>query len=241
MPGPQRRALILAGGEGRRLAPLTTVIPKPLVPVGDRSILEVLISQLAAAGFSRVTIALGHLSHLIRAVVGDGDRFGVTIDYTHETEPLGTAGAVGLLPDLDVDGHLLIVNGDTLTDLNFGALYEAHLQSGASATVAVHRRSVHIDFGVLTVSDTGALVDYVEKPTHSYLVSMGVNVLGPQALRRLVPARRVDVPGLLGEIQAANELVQCHEADCVWLDLGRVDDVRAAGELFERERERFLP
>jgi NDP-mannose synthase len=236
-----RHALILAGGEGRRLAPLTTVIPKPLVPVGDRSILEVLISQLANQGFTRITIALGHLGHLIRAVVGDGERFGTAVDYTHETTPLGTAGAVGLVPDLDVDGHLLLVNGDTLTDVSFSEIFDRHVALGAAATVAVHRRSIYVDFGVLTMDGSGALAEYIEKPTHSYLVSMGVNVLGPEALKRLVPSRRVDVPGLLHELQADNQLVMCHEAQCVWLDLGRVDDVRAAGELFDQDPTRFLP
>ena len=139
------RAVILAGGRGTRLAPYTAVLPKPLMPVGDRPILDLVLRQLAHSGFGRVTIAVGHLAHLIWAVLGDGTEQGVEIDYHLETEPLGTAGPLATISDHE---SLLAMNGDLLTDLDFGAFYAAHKASGNSMSVAVYRRVVKADYGV---------------------------------------------------------------------------------------------
>lgn len=233
-----RHAFILAGGLGRRLAPLTAVIPKPLVPVGNQSVLELLLRQLAGQGITDVTVSLGYLGHLIEAVVGDGQRYGVRCRYVTEDEPLGTAGALGML-EVEPDDDVLVINGDTFTDLRFDEIIAGHAAAGAAATIAAHRRTVSIDFGVLQVEDE-RLVGYDEKPNFEFLVSMGVNVLSGRVVRELRPLRRLDMPELLTGLRERGELVRCVEADCLWLDLGRVDDVLAANELVEADPSRFI-
>lgn len=218
---------MLAGGLGRRLAPLTTVIPKPLMPVGDESVLEILVRRLASCGLTRVTIALGHLGYLIRAVVDDGARLGARVDYTEEREPLGTAGALRLIEGVGVDEAVLVVNGDTYTDLDFGEVVSAHRASGADATVVVARREVPIDFGAVEMDERGDLVAYREKPTFTFDVSIGVNVLTGGALAEL-PEGPVDMPDFLLLLVDRGRRVACLRTDADWLDLGRIDDLRAA-------------
>lgn len=238
---PSISAFILAGGRGRRLAPFTTVIPKPLVPVGEQSVLELLIRQLAAQDITDITISLGYLGHLIRAVIGDGTNLGVRVSYTEEREPLGTAGALGLMQTPADSEHVLVINGDTFTDLDFGELMADHVQHRADVTVGSHWEEVRIDYGVLRTDASGRLTDYQEKPSIRYLVSMGVNMVSTRALARLHPVRRIDFPSFIEEVSASGGLVRCHETECVWLDLGRADDVRLANEAFEREPGRFGP
>lgn len=235
------RAFILAGGQGRRLAPLTTVIPKPLVPVGERAILELLLLQLARQNITEITISLGYLGHLIRAVIGGGERLGVNVTYTEESEPLGTAGALGLLPDPIDHQHVLVVNGDTFTDLDFIALLDDHRTSGASITVAARHREVQIDYGVLETDHEGRLCGYDEKPTLTYLVSMGINLVRADVLTRLRPARRIDFPSFLKEVQDGGGTVRCFVSDCTWLDLGRIDDVRLANARVAQDPDLYLP
>ena len=187
------RALILAGGQGTRLKPFTVVIPKPLVPIGDMPILELLIRQLKAQGFERVTLSVGYLASLIEAYCGDGSRWQVPIDYLHETDPLGTAGFLGLLDDLD-DDRVLVVNGDTLTDLDMGAVYREHDPSDA-ATICTNVRIVTVGFGVVHADGDGTLERYDEKPELRYEVSMGVNVVSAWAIERFVASpAHLDMP-----------------------------------------------
>ena len=234
--------MILAGGRGARLAPLTTVVPKPLMPLGDRTIIEVLLGQLGAQGFREATVTLGHLGHLLRAVLGDGERLGVRVAYTEEPEPLGTAGPLRLLDGLRPGDDVLVLNGDTLTDLDFRSVVAEHRASGAAATVVASRRVVHVDFGVLEVAADGELQSYREKPTHAYLVSTGINVLrADAALAALPPSGHADMPALLLALRERGERVRCYETDAFWLDLGRVEDLREASELVAREPQRFLP
>jgi NDP-sugar pyrophosphorylase family protein len=238
---PEVRTVILAGGRGARLAPLTTIVPKPLVPVGEQPILELLLRQLVAQGCERITITLGHLGHLIRAVVDDGQAWGARVDYTQEAEPLGTAGALALLEDLHPDDLVLAINGDTLTDLRFDELVEAHRASGAAATIAVARRHVPVDFGVIETDERGDLVAYREKPLLEYLVSIGVNVFDANELSLLDDSNPVNMPDFLLGLHAAGRRVVCRETDSYWLDLGRIDDLRAAAETLETARGRFSP
>src|SRR6516162_5673913 len=142
-----RRAVILAGGLGTRLRPYTTILPKPLMPVGDRPILDIVVRQLAQAQFDRVTIATGYLSELIEAFFGDGSRHGIPIDYYREAVPLGTVGALSLIDGLTES--FLVMNGDVLTDLDYGALLDRHRTGGQAATIAAHRRHVQISLGVM--------------------------------------------------------------------------------------------
>ena len=238
-----RRAVILAGGLGMRLRPYTAVLPKPLMPVGDRPILDVIIRQLKHQGFDRLTIVTGHLAELIEAFFGSGDRHGIPIDYFREDEPLGTVGALALIEDLDE--HFLVLNGDVLTDLPFDGLLDGHAESGAAATIAAHRREVQISLGVLGFDD-GAdperLTGYVEKPAFDYEVSMGVYAFSRRVLEFIEPGRRLDFPDLVLKLIDAGETVRARRADDhYWLDIGRHDDYETAMDEFERMRDRFLP
>src|SRR5438105_12806866 len=185
--------VVLAGGRGTRLAPYPPVLPKPLMPVGDMPVLEILLRRLARSGLTTVHLAVGHLAELIEAYFGNGDRFGVELRYWRELEPLGTAGP---LAEIETDSErLLVMNGDLLTTLDFRELLDAHAASGAAATVGIHRREVPIDFGVAKLDGT-RIVGFEEKPTLAYEVSMGVYAFEREAVK-LVPARRhFDFPDL---------------------------------------------
>jgi NDP-sugar pyrophosphorylase family protein len=234
------RAVILAGGRGSRLKPFTVAIPKPLVPIGDMPILEILIKQLGDQGFERISLSVGYLSALIEAFCGDGSRWGVPLDYVRETEPLGTAGFLSLIDDLSED-RLLIVNGDTLTDLDMAAVWREH-DPDDGATIWSSRRSVAIEFGVLETDAEGALTSYVEKPELAYDVSMGVNVLSAWAIEQLVsPGEPLDMPHLLARIRELDRTVRVRHTDAYWLDLGRMSDLELASEVFAADPKRFLP
>jgi NDP-mannose synthase len=234
------QGVVLAGGEGRRLRPFTWVVPKPLVPVDDMPILEILLRQLARDGFDRVTLAVGYLAALIRAYCGDGSQMGLAVDYLTEETPLGTAGFLGHLPAGDAD-RVLVVNGDTLTDLDFGAFYRAHDIADA-ATICAFPRSVEIDFGLLHFDEDNRLVRYEEKPVLFQHVSMGVNVLSRWAVERYVRSgERLDMPELLSRMTNDDATVRVVSPEIFWLDLGRPEDLERANEVFRAERARFLP
>lgn len=233
------RAVILAGGIGSRLRPFTVVVPKPLVPIGDIPILELLIRQLQTQGFDRITLSVGHLSSLIEAFCGDGSRLGVPIDYLREDEALGTAGFLSLLDDLEED-RLLVVNGDILTDMDMGAVVRGH-RPGDGATICAKRRSIQVEFGVIETDSGGALSAYTEKPLLSYDVSMGVNVLSSWAIDEFARDRgHLDMPDLMRAIMAAGHTVRVVRTDALWLDMGSMDDLEAANDAFAADRARFL-
>jgi NDP-sugar pyrophosphorylase family protein len=237
-----KRAVVLAGGLGMRLRPYTTVLPKPLMPVGDRPILDVIVRQLSSHEFERLTIVTGHLAELIEAFFGDGERFGIPIDYYREEEPLGTVGALRLLDGIDED--FLVMNGDVLTDLPYGSFLDEHRSSGAAASIAAHRREVQISLGVLQFGDPeddARLTGYIEKPTYDYEVSMGVYAFAPRALERIEPNERLDFPDLVLRLLDAGEVVRASRNEGYWLDIGRHDDYETAMEEFERMRDRLLP
>jgi NDP-sugar pyrophosphorylase family protein len=225
-----RRAVVLAGGRGSRLAPYTTVLPKPLLPVGERPILEILLRQLGATGFDDVTLAVGHLAHLVRAVVGDGSAHAVSIRYHEEERALGTAGPLATIADLDET--FVMVNGDVLTTLDFRTLVRAHQQAGNVLTIATHRRTVRADYGVLhtdgAVGATRRVTGYDEKPELAYTVSMGVYVLEPAAIALLSPGEHCDFPDLVLDLLSRGAAVGSYAYDGYWLDLGREDDFRRA-------------
>ena len=233
------RAIILAGGKGTRLAPYTTVFPKPLVPVGDMPILEIVVRQLRRAGVAHITMAVGHLANLLMAFFGDGGRLGLHIDYSLEDTPLGTAGPLALIEGLD--DTFLVMNGDVLTTLDYMALVAYHRQRRAVATIAMHQREVKIDLGVIRVDETNRVVQYVEKPALDYLVSMGVYVFEPTVLRHIERGTRLDFPELIWKLLAADQVVAGFPHSGYWLDIGRPDDYARAVEEFETMRSQLLP
>jgi NDP-mannose synthase len=232
-------AVILAGGKGTRLKPFTATIPKPLLPLGDVPILEIVLQQLAKAGCTRVVITLGHLAHLFHAVIGDGSRWGMHIDYFREEAPLGTAGSLRLIEGLEDD--FLVMNGDLLTTLNYREIFHKHVSMGAWGTIALHRREVVIDYGVIHADEQGLLKEYIEKPTIPYTVSMGVYVLNRRGIDLIPQAGKFDMPDLMTAIHALGEKVACHESDCYWQDIGRLDDYQQASVDFLQNPGLFLP
>ena len=236
------RAVILAGGKGQRLRPYTTVLPKPLMPIGDMPILEVVLRQLKAAGITRVTMAVGHLGELLQAFFGDGRRLGLAIDYSFEARPLGTVGPLTLIESLREESEFLMMNGDVLTTLDYTALIRRHREAAAAVTIATYRREVKIDFGVIE-SDPASnlLTGYIEKPAFDYRVSMGVYCFDARVLDRLQPDTYCDFPDLIKSLLAAGETVASYPFDGYWLDMGRPDDYARAIEEFESRRAEFLP
>ena len=233
------QAIILAGGKGRRLRPYTTVLPKPLMPLGDMPIIEVVLRQLAGYGFHDVTIAVGYLAELLMAYCGDGSKFGLRLHYSREEEPLGTAGPLALVDGLD--DTTLVLNGDVLTSLDLAALVQQHRSSGAVATIATHQRQQPINYGIIENNDAGQVTAYIEKPTYHYQVSMGIYVLEPTVLHRIPRGHYLDLPDLVRQLMADGERVMAYPFDGYWLDIGRHDDYEQAVEEFEAMLPVLLP
>ncbi len=231
-------AVILAGGKGVRLKPFTMVIPKPLLPVGDLPIIEVVIRQIAALGIKRIAMMLGHMAQLFMATFGDGSRWGVKIEYYIEDEPLGTAGSLKMLRN--PEEHLLVMNGDILTTLDYGRIVDYHSSRKAWGTIAVTKRKAPIDYGVIVKSSKGLLREYREKPVLEYDVSMGINVLSAQALAFIPSEGKFDIPHLMTGLVAAGKRVVCYETECYWQDIGRFEDYEQASADFVSDPQLFL-
>ena len=236
------RAVILAGGRGTRLAPYTTVFPKPLVPVGELPIIEIILRQLQAQGINRVTLAVGYLAELIRAYLEQRSEVfhSLSIDYVSELSPTGTAGAIGSIPDLADEPFFLVMNGDVLTTIDLAAMIEHHVSTGSDMTIACAARSVKIDLGVLEIND-GLVTGYREKPSIPYDVSMGVYLYSPRAHSWIQPGVYLDFPDLILKMIAAGQRVTPFPTDCLWLDIGRHEDYATATEVFDANRDAFLP
>lgn len=232
-------AVILAGGKGTRLRPFTITLPKPLVPIGEEgSILEIVIRQLASQGFGSATLAIGHFGELIEAYVGDGSRWGVRIDYAREDEPLGTMGPVVQAADR-LPEHFLVLNGDTLTDLDYGGMVRTHAASGAPITVATARRETRIEFGVLDVED-GRVVGFREKPAIPYTVAIGAYALSRATLRRYAPGSPLGFDQLMRDLIERGEHPAAHDFAGLWLDIGRPDEYDQVNMEWEQLRGRLL-
>lgn len=232
------RVVILAGGKGTRLRPYTTVFPKPLMPISDMPILEVVLRQLKYYGFRHITLSVNHMAELIQTFFGDGQRLGLDISYCMEDTPLGTAGSISLVEDLT--DNFLVMNGDLLTTINYSEMVQKHIQASAQATIGVFPRNVKIDFGVLDISSDGTLLDYREKPQFEYMVSMGVNVFNKSVLEFIPRNKYLDIPTLMMNLKDAGKLVKTFHSDCEWLDIGRPDDYEEAVELFEISKHKYL-
>jgi NDP-sugar pyrophosphorylase family protein len=229
--------VILAGGRGTRLAPYTSVLPKPLMPIGDRAILEIVVDQLAEQGFRDITFCVGHLSHLIRAVFDSRDDRQVSITYVHEELALGTAGPLRLVSD--VTSPFVVMNGDVLSTLDYGELLRCHLEHENVLTIATRKRTISIDYGVLHLDGAESAVmhrveGYVEKPEIVSPVSMGIYVLEKRALDFIPPKGYFDFPDLVQALLAAGEKIGAYVHDGLWFDIGRKDDYEQAVEAWER-------
>lgn len=233
------KAVVLAGGKGTRLAPYTRIIPKPMMPIGDKAILEIMLYQMRRAGITDVVLTVGHLAGLIRAFFQDGSHLGMNITYSFEDHPLGTAGPLSLIEGLDE--AFLVCNGDILTTLNLRELIEFHHQNHGVATIASHLRKVHIDLGVIEINGDHSISGYQEKPTIDYLVSMGIYIFEPVVLKYIPKDEYLDFPDLIKILIADHQRVVAYPFSGYWEDLGRPDDYEQANIDFEQMRSQFLP
>ena len=227
------RAVILAGGHGTRLRPYTMVLPKPLVPIGERPVLELIIHRLAACGFVQVDLCIGHLGELIMAYFSDGSRVpdGMSLRYHREDEPLGTAGALRTIADLDAT--FLVMNGDIVTDLDFAALVEFHRDHEGALTIATVEKEVPISLGVIE-HDARRVTGYIEKPTLRYSVSMGIYVYEPHVLE-LMPPEHFDFPAVVDLLLRQGERVVSYPFSGMWFDIGTPEDHERAVEAIGHE------
>ena len=232
------RVVILAGGKGARLKPYTTVFPKPLMPLGEMPILEVVLRQLKSSGFEKITLSVNHKAFLIQTFFGNGSQLGLNLSYCIEDTPLGTAGSLSIIENLT--DTFLVMNGDLLTTIDYSSIVKTHIDFGAVATIGAFYRAVKIDFGVLDVNRKGELRDYREKPTFRYLVSMGVNVFNRSVLEFIPRAQYLDMPTLMMNLRNAGKTVLTYRSNCEWLDIGRADDYEMATKAFERSRDKYL-
>lgn len=234
------RAIILAGGKGTRLRPYTTTIPKPLVPVGDIAIMEIVICQLRRCGFDHMTVAVNHGAQLIRAYFEDGRRWNLRMDYSIEDKPLSTIGPLRLIPDLPE--HFLVMNGDVLTDLDFGSFYRSHVESGAIGTIATYQRDTKIDFGVLKYNgDRNRITGFVEKPIEHFSVSMGVYAFSRRIMEFVPEGIPFGFDHLMLRLIAEHQDVRAHPFQGYWLDIGRPDDYDRANMECREILGRLLP
>jgi len=233
------KAVILAGGRGTRLEPYTTVLPKPLVPIGDYPIIEILIHRLLAHGINDITLTVGYLAELIRAYFQQRPSLmeKLKLTYVMEEQPTGTAGSLRMVPDLNET--FLVMNGDLLTTLSFQKLLAHHREQEALLTIAVHKKQVNIDLGVLVTDEQGRVKDYREKPQLDYLVSMGIYAYEPRVLEYIEPNSYLDFPDLVLKLLSNGERVASYYSEDVWIDIGRPEEYQKAVKEFEAHRADF--
>jgi len=222
-----RQAVVLAGGKGTRLAPYTAVFPKPLMPIGDAPIIDIVLHQLANCGFERVVLAVGYLAELMEAFCGDGSKYGLTIEYCREVTPLGTAGPLAEVEGLDV-GPFLVLNGDVLSSIDYAGFLEAHATSGAAASITTYTRTDRVDFGVVLTDADDNVTGYIEKPETEYRVSTGVYAFSPEVLPLIQRGVYLDFPTLVLQLLDRGMRVKSVPFGGYWLDIGRHDDFKLA-------------
>ena len=233
------KAVILAGGKGTRLAPYTTVFPKPLMPIDGMPILEVILKQLAHFRMKEVILTVSHQSEpLLSAYFGTGSRYGLSIAYSREETPLGTAGPLSIIPDLPET--FLVMNGDILTTLNYKKLIQHHRREKGVITIAMSQKKVQMELGVMECNPRYRLMRYVEKPSLSYAVSMGIYIFEKRVLRWIPPKQYLDFPDLIQKLLRQREKVVCYPSDDFWLDIGRHEDYEEAQKQFQEMRKRLL-
>jgi NDP-sugar pyrophosphorylase family protein len=227
------QAIILAGGKGTRLKPYTITIPKPLVPIGENPILEIVIKQLKRNGFDRITLAVGHQAQLLQAYFQKGERYGVEITYSLEEHPLGTAGPLRLIDDLDE--NFLVLNSDDLTDLNYQNLFDYHVSNDAMVSIGMFTRELQIDLGIIENDENNKVQKYIEKPKHQFNVSMGI-----YAFNKIPRNERFDFPDLIRSLLEDKMNVLAYHHQGFWLDIGRPEDYERANEEFGKLKNQIL-
>jgi NDP-sugar pyrophosphorylase family protein len=233
-----KRAVILAGGKGTRLKPYTVALPKPLVPIGEYPILEIIIRQLAFYGFDHVTITVNHLADIIKAFFGDGSKWNIKIDYSLEDKPLSTMGPLKLIKDLPE--NFLIMNGDVLTDLNYAEFYDDHVSSGNIFTISSYQREEAIEYGILESDSENKLCAFKEKPKYKYSVSMGI-YMANKAILQIIPDNQFyGFDHLMLELLKNNDPASIRNFDGYWMDIGRPDDYMQAVEEFQMMNGKLL-
>ena len=233
-----KRAVILAGGKGTRLRPYTVVFPKPLMPIGEFPILEVIIRQLVKHGFDHVTMAVNHQAEIIKAFFQDGAKWGIRIDYSQEDKPLSTIAPLRLIQNLPE--NFLVMNGDILTDLSYSDLFDEHVSKRNIFTISSHVREQKIDYGVLEVDASGYLCSFLEKPKSKYMVSMGVYVANRRIMSFIPQDQSYGFDNLMLDLIDAKQPPSVREFDGYWLDIGRPDDYMQAIEEFDQMKPRFM-
>lgn len=233
-----KRAVILAGGKGSRLKPYTVVLPKPLMPVGEYPILEIIIRQLVYYGFNHITLAINNQTDIIKAFFGDGSKWGIKIDYSLEHMPLSTMGPLHLIPDLPE--NFLIMNGDVMTDLNYANFVDYHVSEQNLFTISAFERLHSIDYGVLELDSSSRLCGFQEKPVVKYYVSMGIYVANSKILKYIPEKQAYGFDNLMHDLLQFNESIKVKLYDGYWLDIGRPDDYHQAIEEFDKFKGRIL-
>ncbi|MBT7994330.1 MAG: NTP transferase domain-containing protein [Bacteroidetes bacterium] len=229
----KKRAIILAGGKGTRLKPYTISLPKPLVPIDDKPVLEIIIGSLITNGFDHITITLGHLGEVIKAFFGDGSKWGITIDYSFEDKPLSTMGPLKIIKDLP--DNFLIMNGDVLTELDYNKFYEDHVKKNNLFTVSTANRKSVIDYGVLEYNHSKTLTAFIEKPSYNYEVSMGIYMANKKICNYIPDNKAFGFDELMIKLLEEEIKVSVHPYDGFWLDIGRPDEYEKAIDYYKRK------
>lgn len=218
--------ILMAGGKGQRLYPLTKDVPKPMLPVGDKPIIGIILERLRSQGFQDVRISVNYLAAIIEEYVGDGSRFGLSVQYIHEDSPLGTAGALATQQG-SINEPFIVMNSDLITHVNLRDLLNFHSKNEAIATVGVREHVIQVPFGVVSVEDS-LVTELKEKPLHRSLVSAGIYALDPSAIDQLEVGGYCDMPTLLSNLMADNRRVAAFPIHESWLDVGRPEDLNKA-------------
>jgi len=226
------KIVLMAGGLGTRLGELTKHTPKPMLHIGNKPILETIIENFTKYGFTEIIISVNHLSHIIEDYFGDGSRFGVSIEYVHEKQRMGTAGALSLMRD-KLTEPFFVMNGDLLTNVNFENLYDYHIASQAVATMCVREYDFQVPYGVVNISDS-KIISIDEKPVHKFFVSAGIYMFSPEVLPLIPDGEFHDMPTLFDNCISSGEITSSFPIHEYWLDIGRINDYeRANGEYHE--------
>jgi NDP-sugar pyrophosphorylase family protein len=234
-----KRAIILAGGKGLRLRPYTVVLPKPLMPLGEYPVLEIIIQQLAHNGFNHITLTVNHQADIIRAYFSDGSKWNILIDYSLEDKPLSTMGPLKLIRD--IPENFLVMNGDVLTDLDFAAFYDFHIRNKRIFTISAHHRTDVSEYGVLETDSENQLSRFIEKPQRNYIVSMGIYMANKEILNYIPEGLAYGFDTLMRDLLEKKHPVLVAPHTGYWLDIGRPDDYIQAIDEFEKSREKFMP